>query len=40
MRKDPVTGWQIEVREISTKPLEWENFSFQGQKEDQARVVE
>ena len=35
MRKEPGTSWQTEVREISTKTLEWDSFSFQGQKEDQ-----
>lgn len=35
MRKEPGTSGQTEVREISTKTLEWDSFSFQGQKEDQ-----
>lgn len=40
MRKDPVTRQQTEIRGMtSTKVLEWENFSFQGQKEDQTRVI-
>lgn len=35
MRKEPVTSGQTEIREISTKTLEWESFSFQGQKDQQ-----
>lgn len=35
MRKESVTSGQTEVREISTKTLEWESFSFQGQKDQQ-----